>query len=228
MNKTAVLMRASFLQLKMYLLIVFGMVAVSVITNTIVSLSLGESDNTQVSTCNMLTIFLIFAGSVLPASLFRRAINLGATRKEYYRGILLVYGLLAALFALINILWYQLEVGLIRNYVDTFNILEIFHWNQFGVIGMFVYQFGAYLLLLSLLNLLFSGLRQVAGWIIWVILIAAIPIFTSIATLRHHLADGLLALLFNDSLVQGFGLTVLLSCLFLAGGWWLTRRRTFH
>jgi len=40
------------------------------------------------------------------------------------------------------------------------------------------------------------------------------------------LADGLLALLFNDSLLQGFGLTVVIACLFLAAGWWFTTRRS--
>ncbi|MEJ9217105.1 hypothetical protein P4H46_02620 [Paenibacillus glucanolyticus] len=56
--------------------------------------------------------------------------------------------------------------------------------------------------------------------------IAAIPIFTSIPSLRHTLADGLQALLFNDSLLQGFGLTLLISLVLLAGGWWFTARRT--
>jgi hypothetical protein len=39
------------------------------------------------------------------------------------------------------------------------------------------------------------------GWVIWAAFIAAIPVFTSIAQLRHKLADGLLMLLFNDSLL---------------------------
>ncbi|MGP4079159.1 hypothetical protein ACTWQL_04525 [Pseudalkalibacillus sp. R45] len=37
--------------------------------------------------------------------------------------------------------------------------------------------------------------------------IATIPVFTSIAPLWSNLADGMLALLFNDSLLQVFGLT---------------------
>ncbi|MDQ0110669.1 hypothetical protein [Paenibacillus harenae] len=225
MNKTIVLLKASFLQLRMYLWIVLGILAVSVTTNIIVSLSMGPGENSSVSAVNLLTLFLIFVGSVLPLSFFKRMINLGATRKEYYIGILLIYAVWAATFALLNIVWFQLEIYLIRNYEHTFNILEIFHWDQFGVLGMFVYQFGAYLFLLSLLNLLFSGLRHVAGWVIWVVFIAAIPIFTSIANLRGKLADGLLALLFNDSLLQGFGLTFIIACLMLAGGWWFTTRR---
>lgn len=226
MNKTIVLMKASFLQLRLYLWIILSILAVSVITNLIVSLAMGPGENSSVSAANMLTLFLIFVGSILPASLFKRLINLGATRKEYYVGILLVYGVWAAFFAVLNIAWFQLEMNVIRNYEHTFNILEIFHWDQFGIVGMFMYQFGAYLLLLALLNLLFSGLRNALGWVIWVILIAAIPVFTSIASLRSKLADGLLALLFNDSLLQGFGLTFGMACLLLAGGWLFTARRS--
>jgi hypothetical protein len=218
-------MKASFLQLRTYLWIILGILAVSVITNLIVSLSMGSGENSSVSAANLLTLFLIFVGSVLPVCFFRRVINLGATRKEYYLGILLIYALWAAFFAVINIIWFQLELILIRDYEHTFNILEIFHWDQFGIVGMFVYQFGAYLFVLALLNLLFSGLQHAAGWVIWAAFIAAIPIFTSIAPLRHKLADGLLALLFNDSLLQGFGLTFVIACLLLAGGWWFTARR---
>ncbi|ANA80354.1 hypothetical protein C7121_05145 [Paenibacillus glucanolyticus] len=227
MNKSTVLMRASFLQLRPYLWSILGTIAISILANVIVSLSLGDNgENKQVSAANLLTVFLLFIGSVLPAGLFRRVMNLGATRKEYYAGMLLVYALWSAIFAMLNIIWLQIEIGFIRNYENTFNILEIFGWSQFGIVGMFVYQFGAYLLLISLLNLLFSGLRHVLGWVVWVVFIAAIPIFTSIPSLRHTLADGLQALLFNDSLLQGFGLTLLISLVLLAGGWWFTARRT--
>ncbi|WP_127529782.1 hypothetical protein [Paenibacillus kobensis] len=225
MNKIAVLTKASFLQLKLYLLIILGIFAVSLITDLILSLSMGAGENSSVSAGNLFTLFLIFVGSVLPVSFFRRIINLGATRKDYYVGILIIYALWSLIFAVFNIAWYQLEINWIRDYEHTFNILEIFQWDQFGVAGMLVYQFGAYLFLLSLLNLLFSGLRHAAGWVIWAVFIAAIPILTSIAPLRSKLVDGLKTLISNDSLLQGFGLTLALACLLLAGGWWFTARR---
>ena len=219
-------MRASFLQLRIYLWIILGVVGLSILSNIIVSISMGGGGNPQVSAANLFTVILIFIGSVLPGSFFKRTINLGATRKEFYNGILVVYMLWSVFLAVLNILWFQLEVNFIRNYEHTFNILDVFQWSQFGIVGMLVYQFGAYMLLLSLLNLLFSGIRHILGIIIWVSLIVLIPIFTSISSLRGMLADGLLALLFNDSLLQGFGLTVVIACLFLAGGWWFTTRRS--
>jgi hypothetical protein len=142
-------------------------------------------------------------------------------------GILFIYAIWSAILARLNILFLQLETGLIADYQQTINILTVFHWDQFGVLGMFVYQFGAYMLIISILNLLFSGLKQVARWILLVIVITAIPVGTSIASLRHEVAYGLTNLLFNDSLLQGFGLTFILSCLLLAGGWLFIRRRIF-
>lgn len=228
LQKSPIILRASWLQMRLYFWIVLGVIAITELTNLIVYLSVKNDDTNMVSVGNLLAVFLIFVGSVLPAGFFRRIVNLGASRKEYYVGLIVVFASMSVLFAALNTLWLQLEIGVIRNYEDTMNILEIFHWNQFGILGMFVYQVGVYLLLLSLLGLLFSGLHHFAGWIIWGLLVAAIPIFTSIAPLRRQLADGLQTLLMNGSLLQGFGLTLLLSCILLAGGWLFTARRPVH
>lgn len=219
--------KASYLQLRIYLLGVVGFVLAGLLANVIVFLSIGGDDNTQVSFMNQMVICLIFVGSVLPAAFFKKIINVGATRQEYYSGLLMIYAIWAAAASLLNIAWWRLEIGVIRDYEDTFNIIEIFHWDQFGALGAFVYQFGVYMLLMSLLTLLFSGLRHAAGWTIWVILVAAIPVGTSVPSLRPKVADFFLTLLYNDSLWQGFGLTIVLSAGFLAGGWWFTSRRTF-
>lgn len=228
MSKTNVLWKASYLQMRVYMWWVIGIVAASFVSNFIVYLSTGyQEDNTQVSIGNMLVIFMIFLAIVLPTAFFRKMLNFGATRKTYYIGLTTIYTAWAAAFALFNVLWLELEKGLIREYMNTFNILEIFHWDQFGVVGMFLYQFGTYMLLASLLNLLFSDLRLPAGWVLWVLLAAAIPVGTSVPSLRIHVADVFETLLFNDSLLAGFGLTLGLSILFLSGGWLLTRHRTF-
>ncbi|WNQ11175.1 hypothetical protein MJA45_26840 [Paenibacillus aurantius] len=223
-SKNRAILTASFLQLKPYLLGVAALVGVSIITNLIISLNVDR--NTHLSLANMLSLFLLFAASVLPSAFFRRMLNLGASRGEYYRGLVTVYVLCSAGFALLNVLWFAVEVGIIRKVEDTINILEVFHWNRFGWAGMFLYQFGAYLLLLSLLNLLFSGIWHWSGWLLWAVLIAAIPLGTALDVFRPKVAGGLGALLFNDSLMAGLGWTLLGSLLLLAAGWLFTRRRT--
>lgn len=224
MNKLMVIWKASNLQLRVYIYAILVFFAADVITQIILALSL--DDNTDISIGNLLLATLVFVGSVLPAALFKRIVHLGATRKEYYTGLIVIYAVWAAGFSILNLLWYAFEQRILIDYQINFNLLEIFHWDQFNVIGTFLYQFCVYMLLLSLLSLLFSGLRHYAGWALWVILIAAIPIGTSLPNLRPRVADGFRFLLFNDSLLKGAGTSIVLSAVFLAAGWWFTNRRT--
>jgi uncharacterized membrane protein YhaH (DUF805 family) len=228
LNKNKVMLKAAYLQLRIYMLCVIGFVAAGLLANFIVFLAIGSTeDSTQVSTGNVLTVFIMITAIILPLGFFKKIINLGATRKEYYSGIIVVYIALAAFFSILNIVFLKMEQGFMKDYQHTFNILEIFHWDQFGIAGMFLYQFAVYMLLISLINLMFSGIRSHIGLSLWVILIAAIPISTSIASYRHKLADGLQALLFNESLLEGVGISLVLSCMFFIGGWLFTNRRTF-
>lgn len=227
MNKIRTLLKASFIQLRIYLLCIIGMVVVSFIVNIITSLAVDTSSNTQVSAGNTVTVFLIFLPIVVSMSFFKRSTHMGATRKEYYISALANYAGWAAIFSLLNVLWFKFESNVVTQYMNTFNILTIFHWDELGFAGMLFYQFGTYLLLISLLNLLFSGVKHYASWVLWFVLIAAISVGTSVPVLRGHVADAFLTLLFNDSLLQGVGLTLLLSCLFFLGGWWFIKRRVF-
>jgi hypothetical protein len=229
LNKNTVMLKAAYLQLRIYIISIVGFVAVGLLANFIVFLAIGSNDeSSDVSIGNILTIFLIIAPIVLPVGFFRKIINLGATRKEYYTGLIVIYTSGAAFFAILNIISLKLlDNGLLQDYSAYFNILEIFHWDQFGIVGMFFYEFAVYMLLVSFINMMFSGIRSHIGLSLWVIFIAAIPISTSIASYRHKLADGLQTLLFNDSLLEGVGISVILSCVFLIGGWLFTSRRTF-
>lgn len=226
MGKSLVLLKASLLHMRIDILAVLSVVVINLLVSIIINLSVPGNNNIQVSVGNLLAILLIVAAINLPTVFFKKIVNLGATRRQYYTGLIVTHIFWSALFAVLNIAWLKLETGFLREYIATFNILEIFHWDQFNVFGMFLYQFGTYMLLVSILNLLFSCWKHVLGWVFWALLIAAIPIGTSIASLRSKVADGFQALLFNDSLLQGFVLTLGLSCLFFAAGWWFIKRRT--
>lgn len=224
LNRNKIIMKASFLQLRMYLLFFLGVAGASIASQIIVNLSLKE--NTLVSIGNMLTPFLIIIAIVLPISFFKRVINLGATRKEYYISVLAIYTIWATGYSVFNIIWFKLENIFLADYLNLLNIIEVFHWDQFSVIGMFFYQFGTYMMIMSLFNLLFSGLMNFINWIIWGVLIVAIPIGVSIPSYRVQVADAFQTLLFNDSLFQGGGLTFIFSCTFLTCGWFFIRKRT--
>lgn len=227
MVKLKAQLKVHYIVLRIYLLCIVGATFISLLVNGIVGLFVAEQDNTIVSPANMLIIALIFMAIVIPLVSYRKLMNLGATRTDYYLGALSFYGLWAVGLSLFNVMWLPFEEQVIRSFVGTLNILEVFHWDQFGYFGSFLYLLAASLLLMSLLHFLFSGLRHVLGWVAWVLLIAAIPIGTSIASLRHHVADGFIQLLFNDHLGQGVALNIALACLFLLGGWLFTKKRGF-
>jgi hypothetical protein len=60
MSKVMFHMKASFLMLRFYLWIVFGIVAINIIVISIVNLAIGGNEDPQISVANMLTVFLIF------------------------------------------------------------------------------------------------------------------------------------------------------------------------
>ncbi|QJD83920.1 hypothetical protein [Cohnella herbarum] len=115
---------------------------------------------------------LIFAGSVLTVSFYRKDIHLGATRKEQDLGVLPIYFTWSVVFAIFNVIW-------------------------------------------------------LIGWILWGILIAAIPAGMSVPSVRVHSTHLFQLLLLDDSLLEGFELAIILSCIFLVGGWLFTSRRKF-
>lgn len=225
LNKYWAQAKASLIMLRVYLYIILGVCVLSVVLNVILGATVGTGSNTTVSAGNVVGVFLLCASTVLPAAIFRKITNLGSTRGEYYRGLLIFYAVLAAGLAVLNVAWLQLEVHVLRDYYSMYDILEVFHWDRFGYGGSFLYQFGAYMMLASLLNFLFSGLRHYVGWISWGILIAAIPVSMSIDSLREHVADGVHVLLMNDSVWQGFALNAAIGIVLIAGGWGLTYKR---
>jgi hypothetical protein len=82
-------------------------------------------------------------------------------------------------------------------------------------------------MVMALLSMLVSGYSHPVGWLLWALLITAIPVGTAISSLRVHVAAFFKALLFNNSLMTGVLFNLALYVLFAAGGWWFTRRRTY-
>ncbi|WP_458121147.1 hypothetical protein [Paenibacillus sp. Z6-24] len=218
--------KASYLELRLYIYIIMALIAAGVLANFIINLAMGpELDNREVTFANLCLCMLVFVASVLPLRFFTRIIHLGASRSQYYTLLITIYAVWAAAMALLNTIWQQVQPTLVSSSLHTYNLVDIFGWSQFGIIGSFVYQFGIYMLFLSVWSLLFSGMYRLIGWILWFVLIIGITLGTSLPAYRPLLAKGFSVLLFNDSLIQGFGIALLLTLVFLAGGWGLTRKR---
>lgn len=226
MGAWAVHFKATYSQMKIYIWCVIGLILLGRLAEFIVSRFTDSGQSNILSDGNILILILLFIAIVLPLRYYKRIVHLGASRERYFMALQFVFAVWAAAIALFNCLWYELEVGVLRNYTNTIDLIEVFHWVNFGFAGSFVYQTAFYLMVMALLSMLVSGYYHPVGWLLWVLLFTAIPVGTAIPSLRVHVGHFFEALLFNGSLPIGAGFNLLLYFVFVAGGWLFTRGRT--
>lgn len=225
MTALAVYLKSTYRQLKMYVWFVLMMILLGRTAELIVTSLTDSSGISRLSEANMLIILLPLIAIVLPLSYYRRIVHLGASRAQYFRGLHGVYAVWAATVALLNSLWILLQMHVFHNYSGTVDLVDAFHWNDFGFTGSFLYQTAFYLMAMALLSMLASGYSNPVGWLLSALILAAIPLGTAIPSLRVHVVSFFRTLLFNDSLLLGVGFNLLLYLLFAAGGWLFTRVR---
>ncbi|MGO4732932.1 hypothetical protein [Paenibacillus sp. 2KB_22] len=224
MGALTVHLKATYLQLRIYIWMVIIIIILGRLAEFIVGFFTDSSQKTGLADGNLLLLILLIIAIVLPLSYYNRIVHLGASRKQYFWGLQFVYIMWAAALALFNSLWPILEVNVLHK--NTLNLIEAFHWNEFGIMGSFLYQTIFYLMTMALLSMLISGFYHFFGWFLWVLLIVAIPTGTAIPALRTHVVSFFEALLFNDSLLKGVGFNLVLFFVFVAVGWFFTKKRT--
>lgn len=226
MGSLVVHFKATYLQMRIYIWSIIIFIMLGRLTLFVVSLFIDLSQSKGLSAGNMLITILPLIAIVLPLSYYKRIVHLGASREQYFKGLQFVFAIWAAAIALFNCLWIVFEVNVLRTYTNTVDLIKAFHWDDFGLAGSFLYQTAFYLMAMALLSMLVSGYYRPVGWLLWALLIAAIPVGTAIPSLRVHVVSFFKALLFNGSLLAGVGFNFMLYAVFVAGGWFFTRGRT--
>lgn len=224
MRALTVHLKATYLHLRTYIWAVIIIVLLGRLAEFIVSLFSNSNQKTGLAGGNLLLLLLIIVAILLPISYYSRILHLGASRNQYFWGLQFVYTVWAVSLALFNCLWPIFEVNVLHK--NTYNLIEAFHWNDFGMIGSFLYQTTFYLMTMALLSMLISGSQHLLGWFMWLLLIVAIPTGTAIPTLRNHVVSFFDALLFNRSLLNGVGFNLLLFFVFSVLSWFFTKKRT--
>lgn len=224
MNTLRVHLKATYLQLRLYIWMVMIVILLGRLAEFMVFQFAGSSQRTVLADGNLLLLILLLFAIILPHSYYKRILHIGASRKQYFWGLQFVYAVWALAIAVFNSFWPMLEVNMFHR--DTVNLIEAFRWDEFGVAGSFLYQTSFYLMAMALLSMLVSGYYHFAGWLLWALFMVAIPTGTAVPSLRTHVASFFKTLLFNDSLLAGVGLNLALFAVFLAGGWFFTRGRT--
>ncbi|MFD2700594.1 hypothetical protein ACFSVM_08930 [Paenibacillus shunpengii] len=223
MGALAVHLKASYMQLRIYIWLVVIFILLGRLTEYIVGIFTDNEHSRALADGNLLLLILLLIAVVLPLSYYKRIVHLGASRKQYFLGLQFVNVVWAVLIALFNSVWPLLEENVF--YKNTVNLIKAFHWNEFGVAGSFLYQTFFYLMAMALISMLVTSYYHIVGWLLWALIIVAIPTGTAIPSLRVHVVSFFKALLFNDSLLAGVGFNLVLFLVFVTGGWLFTRGR---
>ena len=148
----------------------------------------------------------VAAGIIISSRNFRRIMSLGGNRENYFKGVLIVYVILAAAASLIGLIfYYALDIPFTAAgiYGGIITVPEVFGWLARGPAIFFLQQF-AFLFLTICFTHTFCALQgKWYGWVVNAVFIAGIPVFSAIEPLRNILAGYFyLIFFFPNALVQ--------------------------
>jgi len=178
----------------------------------------------QISVGSLLWLLPLLAGIFVPARNFRRIINLGGKRHNFFWGSLMAYAVLAAAVTIANTaIYYVVDLPIIR--ADLFhpffpfypreafimgepghiggiaNLIEVFRWNQNGIIFVLLQQFAFLFLICTVAHTLTAIQVKWYGWVTNVVLIAIISVFSPIPVLRQALVWFFNLIIFHDTAI---------------------------
>jgi len=149
---------------------------------------LDVTNSTEPGIGNFLYALPFFATILISVRNFRRVINLGGRRSDFFWGSLCTYVLLAAGVSLANMLiYYAFEQPIFRtgNVAAILNLLDVWGWVSHGALVAFFQQFAFLFLVMVFFHTLASLHEWWIGWAIDALIIAVISVFTPIEPLRH-------------------------------------------
>lgn len=190
-------------------LVVVLLTVISMIINT----SIGESSNENQSIGNLFALINILAPIFIILKYYRKLINIGAKKLDFFKGCIINYIVFAVIVAIINVLFYYVLEPLIWGSSFNISYLPAFDWTSSGVFACFVYQVGFYILLSVFIHTLVLYQNMWIGWVADVLLITIISVFTPIPSLRQVLIDFFRATTLNPSFVMQFVWDILLAAL---------------
>jgi len=164
-------------------------------------------------------LVVLLAAIAIPTKNFRRIINLGGKRNNFFWGSLLTYIILAVSASVFNTLMFYTFDNLIQNsgYFDgavlngVMNTLEVFGWSQNGMVIGFLQQTAFLFLLASFIHTFVSIQDKWYGWVVTAILAAILAVFIPIAPLRE-----VLIWFFNMIIFHTNPLLQIINCIVLA------------
>ena len=202
----------------------------SVIFTIIAAVGGNAGHQLSISSANYPWLLVLLAAIFIPARNFRKIVNLGGKRDDFFWGSMITYVVLAGAVSLANtILYYTYDHFLISTgtYVgveafvrDTslmdshyviVNLIELSGWSANGIFFAVIQQFAFLLLLAAAVHTLTSIQDKWYGWAADVIIAAILAVFIPIASLRVWLIG-----FFNLIIFHSNAFLQISNCLMLA------------
>ena len=156
---------------------------------------------------------------------YTKLMHLGASKRDYFFGCLISYGILALGISLINTLIHLL-IDPVYPAQAVINMMDVCKWTENGIIIAGVQQMFFLLLVMIFLHVLLSMQPHWYGWLTDAILVAIISIFTPIAALRGILSGFFQIIMFNSNAILHIGICLLLSAALSFAGLCVLKRKT--
>ena len=225
-NKSLVIAKINFRNIKSaYIItaIVFGLILVQDIVFIILNVfgvDAGAGDG-MTGIGNFLYLLVILSAIFIPSHNFRRIMNLGGKRDNYFSGCAVTYAIMAAAVSLAGIILYYTYENLLLAYYDgwTLNVLYWFGWIAGGPVIAFIRQVAFLFLLAVFTHTLTAVQDKWYGWAADILIVAIISVFPPIAPLRSSLVWFFYMIIFHPN-----AFLQITTCLILAALiYWINR-----
>ena len=150
---------------------------------------------------------------------------LGTSKKDYYIGSLISYGLLSVLISLVNT-GIHLFIDPLGRTQTVVNMMDVCGWTANGIAAAFVQQTLFLLFVMIFLHVLLSMQPYWYGWLTDGVLVAILCIFTPIAPLRQLLAGFFKIIMLNPHAPLHIGICLLLCVALSFAGLGVLKRKT--
>lgn len=156
---------------------------------------------------------------------YTKLMHLGASKRDYFFGCLISYGVLALGISFINTLIHLL-IDPVYPAQAVINMMDVCKWTENGIFIAGVQQIFFLLLVMIFLHVLLSMHPHWYGWLTDAILVAIICIFTPIAALRSILSNFFQIIMLNGNAFLHIGICLLLSVALSFAGLCILKRKT--
>ena len=220
-NKSLTVAKTNFRNIKLACILTAIVIGVTLIQD-IVMLIIGSTKgsgyhgiegNTNVSLGNYFILLIILSAFFIPTMNFRKMMNLGGKRADFFNGCALTYAIMTAAVSLACVVLYstydRFMVSALYN-GGTLDILYWFGWIDNGAVIAFFQMFAFLFLFATFAHTLISAQDKWYGWVADILIIAVISVFTPIAPLRTLLTGFFNLIIFENPVIQ------IAACLIIA------------